>query len=98
MGRTNPTFRDAFRRFDEDWAPFRRALRRQYREDFEDLLAGAEAFADAAGYQNATDPERAIFLSMLLAHQGDLRDLEDRLSALEERLSALEAAVADDAG
>lgn len=83
MGRTNPTFRDYLRRFAERWAPFRRALRADQQPAFDALLAGAEAFAAAAGHRNATDPDRAILLAMLLAHQVALDDLERRTETLE---------------
>ncbi len=98
MGRTNPTFRDYLRRFEEDWQPFRRALRQQYQGDFDELLEKAEHFADAAGFQNATDPEKAILVAMLLHHEGDLDDLEAQLQDVDEfeaRLAELEAAVFD---
>lgn len=90
MGRTNPTFRDYLRRFKEHWNPFRRALRSQYQDDYDRLMEKAEAFADAAGYQNATDPEAAIMLSMLLHHETDLDELENRVETIEDELEAEE--------
>ncbi|WP_254523165.1 hypothetical protein [Natrinema caseinilyticum] len=49
MGKTNPTYRDQLRRLEEDWQPFRRALRVQYQEEFDQLFDEARQFADAAG-------------------------------------------------
>ncbi|WP_435333588.1 hypothetical protein [Haloarchaeobius sp. TZWWS8] len=83
MGRTNPTYRDHLRRFRERYGSFRRALRREYQADFDRLFERADAHAHAAGYQNATDPETAALVSMLLAHEVELRELRERLAALD---------------
>lgn len=81
MGRTNPTFRDFLSRYEARWAPFRRALRRGHRDDFDRLFDHARDHADAAGHANATDPETAVLLSMLLAQERELRRLRDRVDA-----------------
>lgn len=79
MGRTNPTYRDFLRRFERDWQPYRRGLRRQYQADFDRLFERAQAHADAAGYANAPDPHVAAILSMLLAQEVELRRLREEL-------------------
>lgn len=84
MGRTNPTYRDAIRQLESRWEPMRRGLRRQYQADFDRLFDRAREFADAAGYANPPDPERALLFSLLLAHEVELRRLEDRLEAAED--------------
>ena len=89
MGRTNPTYRNALRGLEREWAPMGRALRQEYRGDFDQLFERARAFADAAGYANPPDPERALVLSVLLAHEVECRQLR-------ERIEALEASLADD--
>lgn len=83
MGRTNPTFRDFLDSYEDRWRPFRRALRRRHREDFDRLFDRARSHADAAGHANATDPGTAVLLSMLLAQERELRDLRERLEAVE---------------
>ncbi|WP_226005507.1 hypothetical protein [Natrinema salinisoli] len=83
MGRTNPTYRDALRRIESDWEPMRRALRREYQSDFDRLFDRAREFADAAGYANPPEPERALLLSLLLAHEVELRRLRAELEARE---------------
>lgn len=90
MGRTNPTFRDNIRRFRERWQPFRRALRNQYQARFDALLEQGERFADAAGFQNPVDAEAGIFLSMLLGHEVELAELQDRVDELEAQLDGSE--------
>jgi hypothetical protein len=79
MGRTNPTFREFLRRYRESWAPFRRALRRRDQADFDRLFDGARRYADAAGYRNGVDPETAVLVAMLLAHERELAELRGRL-------------------
>ncbi|MEF8814618.1 MAG: hypothetical protein V5A55_12495 [Halovenus sp.] len=84
MGRTNPTYRDFLDRFAEQHQSFRRGLRREYTADFDHLFDHARAHADAAGYHNATNPEVAVLLSILLAHEHELRQLRERLDGSEE--------------
>ncbi|WP_276252512.1 hypothetical protein [Halomontanus rarus] len=90
MGRTNPTYRDALRRLEEEWEPMRRGLRREYQDDFDRLFARARGFADAASYANPPDPERALVFSVLLAQEVELRELREKLEAV-SRERALEA-------
>lgn len=79
MGRTNPTYRDYLQRFEKRCRPLRRGLRQQYETDFDRLFDRAQRHADAAGYLNSTDPELAILLSILLAHEHELRRLRAQL-------------------
>jgi hypothetical protein len=83
MGRTTPTFREFLERYETRWQPYRRALRRDHQGAFDALFDNARGHADAAGHANATRPETAILLSMLLAHQRELRTLRERVAALE---------------
>lgn len=83
MGRTNPTYRDALRHLETEWRSMRRALRREYQADFDRLFDRARGYADAAGYANPPDPERAFLLSLLLAHEAEVRRLHDRIDELE---------------
>ena len=83
MGRTNPTYRDFLRQFEERYGPFRRALRYERQADFDRLFERADAHAHAAGHRNATDPEVAVLLSMLLAHEAEIHSLRERLAVVE---------------
>lgn len=83
MGRTNPTYRECLREFERRYEPFRRALRYEHQLDLDRLFERADATAHAASYRNATDPEIAALLSMLLAHEAELRELRERLAAAE---------------
>lgn len=79
MGRTNATYRNHLDAYEQRCQPFRRALRRERKRDFDRLFERARNHAHAAGHLNATDPERATILSMLLAQEAELRELRARL-------------------
>lgn len=81
MGRTNPTYRNFLDSYESEWAPFRRALRRGYRGDFDRLFERAAEHAAAAGMQNPPDPTEALLVSLLVAHEAELRRLRERLDA-----------------
>lgn len=86
MGRTNATFRERLRNFEEEWQPFRRGLRAQHQEHFDRLLEMANGFAQAAGYQNPVHAHQAILLSIILAQEIERQQLEDRVAALEDEV------------
>lgn len=79
MGRTNPTYRDTVERLETEYRPFRRALRRQHRPDFDRLFEHARQHADAGGYLNGRDPTQVLLFSVLLAHERSLRELRERM-------------------
>lgn len=79
MGRSKPTFRNYLERFQGDWQPFRRALRRRHQGDFDRLFEKARGHADAAGHLDPTEPRFAILFSMLLAQERELRELRERV-------------------
>ncbi|UHQ96455.1 hypothetical protein [Natrinema halophilum] len=76
MGKTNPTYRDQLRHLEEDWQPFRRALRAQYRDEFDQLFDQGRQFADAAGIQNEMTVMEPFLMSVLLAQECRIRELE----------------------
>jgi uncharacterized membrane protein YccC len=79
MGRTNPTYRDYLQRFEKRCQPLRRGLRQEYKQDFDRLFTRARTHANAAGYLNSTDPERAVLLSILLAQEHEIRQLRAQM-------------------
>ncbi|MBX0322307.1 hypothetical protein EGH21_04575 [Halomicroarcula sp. F13] len=83
MGRTNPTYRDFLADYEGRWRDYRRALRHEAGADFERLFERARRHADAAGYANDPDRETLVLVSMLLAHETELRRLRERVAELE---------------
>jgi len=76
MGRTTPTYRDSLRHLEDGWADYRRALRRRDQPHFDRLWEQAAAYADAAGYQNAERTLDLALLSILLAQERRIAELE----------------------
>lgn len=81
MGKTNPTYRDTLSEFENDWTPYRRALRSEYKDHFDRLFDQARNFADAGGIQNHPDPIATHFVSILLAQECRIAELEERLES-----------------
>ena len=79
MGRTNPTFRDVLRALEDRWQPFRRALRYEDQERFDQLLAHARNRADAAGNLNHQSPVIPVLVAVALAQERRLDELEARV-------------------
>jgi hypothetical protein len=79
MGRTNPTYRDVLRGFEDRWQPYRRALRHEDQARFDQLLGHARTHADAAGNLNHQSPVVPVLLSIALAQERRLDELEARL-------------------
>jgi hypothetical protein len=76
VGRTNLTYRDAVRRLEDRWQPYRRALRRRDRVHFDRLFDYGRAHADAAGQLNHGLAELPFLLSVLVEQERRLRELE----------------------
>ena len=94
MGRTNPTYRDVLRSLEDNWQDYRRALRRPDQDRFDRLWEDARQYADAGGYLNHPDPMVVALVSMILAQERRLQDLE---AELEGELSDAPYADSDDA-
>ena len=78
MGRTNPTYRDYLQRLEDDCQPCRRGLRREYKADFDRLFDRARTHAEAACYHNNSDPDLPVLLSILLAHEHEIQQLQEQ--------------------
>lgn len=80
MGRTVESYRMALESEINRWSGFARALRKEDREAFEELLDMCRSFASAGS--NATNPIlfEPFVMSILLAQQKKLRELEYQLN------------------
>lgn len=84
MGRTLTSFNQLVRAIQqEDFAKFRRALRREDQKLFDELFEMARFHAGAAAYASRPNPMEPILLGMLV-------ELLKRFSALEGKIDALE--------
>lgn len=84
MGRTNPTYRDQIRRTKESWSDFRRGLRQRDHDAYDSLWEHASTYADAAGYHNPSRTFDGVFMSIALAQERRIAELEEELAALRD--------------
>jgi hypothetical protein len=79
MGRSNPTYRDSLRGLEDRWSDYRRALRRRDQDHFDRLWEHAADFADAAGYQHTERNLDLVLVSIVLAQERRITQLEAEL-------------------
>jgi len=79
VGRTNPTYRDTLRNLEDGWGDYRRALRYRDKEHFDRLWEHAVGYADAAGYHNSVRSMDLVLMSIALAQERRIAELEERL-------------------
>ncbi|MBM3264416.1 MAG: hypothetical protein FJY97_13455 [candidate division Zixibacteria bacterium] len=83
MGRNNETFTLIIDRHRVEWAKFRRALRREDQEVFDDLWRAPKIHLAAGAYSAHDTPLETILMSMLLEQHKRIRVLEGHLRAIE---------------
>ena len=83
MGRTLPTYRQVLENLIAEWNLFKKALRKEEKKIFEDLMAKARRHASAAGYNPRMNPMESFFMSILLEMEKELNELKKRLELYE---------------
>lgn len=68
------------------WEGFLKALRREDRESFEDLMNACRQYASAAGAATRPIVAEAMFMSILLSHQRNLKEFKAALDRLKSTL------------
>ncbi len=76
MGRTVPTYRMALESIIRSWADFRRALPKEDREVFDQMMSRARMHASASTYAALSDPVEGALLSILLEQEKEIRRLK----------------------
>jgi hypothetical protein len=87
MGRTVPTFTNILDQELAGWSKFRRALRHEDQEAFDDLFRAARYHLAENFYAMRTVPFESIIMSIAVEQQKTIRQLCERVTALEDRLS-----------
>ena len=82
MGRTIATFHQLIEQTRARFAPFRRALRREDQQVFDELFERAKYYAASGTMEAGAEPFEAVVLAFLLEQQKTLRALEARLRLL----------------
>ena len=90
MGRTVPTFTMIIQQEMQSWSKFRRGLRRDDQEAFDELFRAARLQLASSAYAARPIPFESIVMSMLLAQHRVLREFERLIRQLHERVATLE--------
>lgn len=95
MGRTVLPFTQELYREEESWRPFRRALRREDRELFDELFAAARYHTAACVCSGRAVPFEAILMSVLIEERRAVRDLSCQVEDMSRRLEELARLLAE---
>ncbi|WP_028951108.1 hypothetical protein [Sulfurihydrogenibium subterraneum] len=79
MGRLMPSPTGIVLKEKESWSEFRKALRKDDREIFDELFSYAKFHATAIGESNKFYPMEAILLSMLIEMKKEINNLKSQL-------------------
>jgi hypothetical protein len=82
MGRTVPTYRMTLESIIQSWSDYRRALPKEDRDVFDQMVNRARMHASASTYAAFPDPVEGALLSILLEQEKEIR----RLRSKDERL------------
>ncbi len=89
MGRTVLPFTQELYREEESWKRFRRALRREDRELFDELFAAARYHTAACTCSGRALPFEAVLMSVLIEERRALRELFRRAEELSRKVEEL---------
>ena len=78
MGRTMPSFRLALMEEEQEWKPFRNALDKQDRKEFDGMFANVRLYISACSY--ATRPVRVqpVFMALVFHHYKQLTRIAEQ--------------------
>jgi len=83
MGRTVPTFTMVIQQEMDSWGKYRRGLRKEDQEALDELFRAARLQLAGSAYAARPIPFESIAMSMLVAQQRAVRDLERRIARME---------------
>jgi len=87
LGRTVASYREALEDAIKKWDAFRKALRAEDREAFDQMMNECRLHASAGSMATRPVLCEAMFMSILLEQQKALREMKKRLDAIEKRLN-----------
>ena len=90
MGRTVPTFTMVIQQEMQSWSKFRRGLRRDDQEAFDELFRAARLQLASSAYAARPIPFESIVMSMLLLQHRALKNCEELIRQLDNRVAVLE--------
>src|SRR5215212_3292911 len=87
MGRTLPSFRIALDMEKADWKPFRNALDKSERKEFDDMFDIPRLYLTACSNSVQLVPLHPIIISILFHHYKDLMQLGSEVEQMEEAIA-----------
>jgi hypothetical protein len=91
MGRTIPSFRIALDTEKADWKPFRNALDKSERKEFDDMFDIAQLYISACSNSVLLVPLHPIVMSILFHHYKELIQLRSEVEQVKEEAAAAAA-------
>src|SRR5215216_420891 len=91
MGRTIPSFRIALDTEKADWKPFRNALDKSERKEFDDMFDIARLYISACSNSVLLLPLHPIIMSILFHHYKELIQLRSEVEQVKEEAAAAAA-------
>ena len=88
MGRTIPSFRIALDTEKADWKPFRNALDKSERKEFDDMFDIAQLYISACSNSVLLLPLHPIIMSILFHHYKELIQLRSEVEQVKEEAAA----------
>jgi hypothetical protein len=89
MGRTVLPVAQIIQQERDEWAKFRRVLRKEDQTAFDELFDSAKYYSPACSYASRPVPTESIFMAVLIEHQKTIAALRKRIKELENaRFSA----------
>ena len=80
MGRTVPTFTQIIQAEMATWSKFRRGLRKEDQDTFDDLFRAARRQLASSAYAARPIPFESIIMSMLIMQQRTIKELQRHLA------------------
>lgn len=88
MGRTLPSFRLAQSIEVSEWRPFRRALPRSQRRDFDEMMDEARLYLSASSAAVRTSRFEGVIMSVIFHHYRELTECATALAQIRLELEA----------
>ena len=88
MGRTVPSFRIVFAEEKAEWKPFRNALDKKEKKDFDEMLDIPRLYVSACSNSVQLVPLHPIVISILFHHYKELKECISEVEMIENRVNS----------
>jgi hypothetical protein len=88
MGRTVPSFRIALGMEKEDWKPFRNALDKKEKKDYDEMWDIPRLYVSACSNSVQLVPLQPIMISILFHHYKELKECINQVEQIETKVSS----------